>query len=216
MIEKTKTSYSGGEYSESFEMDELKIFKDDIKKDNIVFYTDIKTSDENITEATIRIYDKEKIDLDENFKKTLSLLNFEVSDKALKEFEKKENETIKEKYFNDLVDKLENKIERIDSREDNVSMLKMNEILFDSEYELKEKMPKHFDRDKVAVIDMAVENSIYNLKTYDENGYSIIDTGEFLKKFRFEAENQYNDFKKTLTKKEEYIKEKEKNDELEI
>lgn len=216
LIEKTKTSYSGGEYSESFEMDELKIFKDDIKKDNIVFYTDIKTSDENITEATIRIYDKEKIDLDENFKKTLSLLNFEVSDKALKEFEKKENETIKEKYFNDLVDKLENKIERIDSREDNVSMLKMNEILFDSEYELKEKMPKHFDRDKVAVIDMAVENSIYNLKTYDENGYSIIDTGEFLKKFRFEAENQYNDFKKTLTKKEEYIKEKEKNDELEI
>lgn len=216
LIEKTKTSYSGGEYSESFEMDELKIFKDDIKKDNIVFYTDIKTSDENITEATIRIYDKEKIDLDENFKKTLSLLNFEVSDKALKEFEKKENETIKEKYFNDLVDKLENKIERIDSREDNVSMLKMNEILFDSEYELKEKMPKHFDKDKVAVIDMAVENSIYNLKTYDENGYSIIDTGEFLKKFRFEAENQYNDFKKTLTKKEEYIKEKEKNDELEI
>lgn len=216
LIEKTKTSYSGGEYSESFEMDELKIFKDDIKKDNIVFYTDIKTSDENITEATIRIYDKEKIDLDENFKKTLSLLNFEVSDKALKEFEKKENETIKEKYFNDLVDKLENKIERIDSREDNVSMLKMNEILFDSEYELKEKMPKHFDRDKVAVIDMAVENSIYNLKTYDENGYSIIDTGEFLKKFRFEAENQYNDFKKKLTKKEEYIKEKEKNDELEI
>ena len=216
LIEKTKTSYSGGEYSESFEMDELKIFKDDIKKDNIVFYTDIKTSDENITEATIRIYDKEKIDLDENFKKTLSLLNFEVSDKALKEFEKKENETIKEKYFNDLVDKLENKIERIDSREDNVSMLKMNEILFDSEYELKEKMPKHFDRDKVAVIDMAVENSIYSLKTYDENGYSIIDTGEFLKKFRFEAENQYNDFKKTLTKKEEYIKEKEKNDELEI
>lgn len=212
LIEKTKTSYSGGEYSESFEMDELKIFKDDIKKDNIVFYTDIKTSDENITEATIRIYDKEKIDLDENFKKTLSLLNFEVSDKALKEFEKKENETIKEKYFNDLVDKLENKIERIDSREDNVSMLKMNEILFDSEYELKEKMPKHFDRDKVAVIDMAVENSIYNLKTYDENGYSIIDTGEFLKKFRFEAENQYNDFKKTLTKKEEYIKEKEKKD----
>ena len=87
LIEKTKTSYSGGEYSESFEMDELKIFKDDIKKDNIVFYTDIKTSDENITEATIRIYDKEKIDLDENFKKTLSLLNFEVSDKALKEFE---------------------------------------------------------------------------------------------------------------------------------
>lgn len=216
LIEKTKTSYSGGEYSESFEMDELKIFKDDIKKDNIVFYTDIKTSDENITEATIRIYDKEKIDLDENFKKTLSLLNFEVSDKALKEFEKKENETIKEKYFNDLVDKLENKIERIDSREDNVSMLKMNEILFDSEYELKEKMPKHFDRDKVAVIDMAVENSIYSLKTYDENGYSIIDTSEFLKKFRFEAENQYNDFKKTLTKKEEYIKEKEKNDELEI
>ena len=211
LIEKTKTSYSGGEYSESFEMDELKIFKDDIKKDNIVFYTDRQTSDENITEATIRIYDKEKIDLDENFKKTLSLLNFEVSDKALKEFEKKENETIKEKYFNDLVDKLENKIERIDSREDNVSMLKMNEILFDSEYELKEKMPKHFDRDKVAVIDMAVENSIYNLKTYDENGYSIIDTGEFLKKFRFEAENQYNDFKKTLTKKE-----KEKNDELEI
>lgn len=216
LIEKTKTSYSGGEYSESFEMDELKIFKDDIKKDNIVFYTDIKTSDENITEATIRIYDKEKIDLDENFKKTLNLLNFEVSDKALKEFEKKENETIKEKYFNDLVDKLENKIERIDSREDNVSMLKMNEILFDSEYELKEKMPKHFDKDKVAVIDMAVENSIYSLKTYDENGYSIIDTGEFLKKFRFEAENQYNDFKKTLTKKEEYIKEKEKNDELEI
>lgn len=215
LIEKTKTSYSGGEYSESFEMDELKIFKDDIKKDNIVFYTDIKTSDENITEATIRIYDKEKIDLDENFKKTLSLLNFEVSDKALKEFEKKENETIKEKYFNDLVDKLENKIERIDSREDNVSMLKMNEILFDSEYELKEKMPKHFDRDKVAVIDMAVENSIYNLKTYDENGYSIIDTGEFLKKFRFEAENQYNDFKKTLTKKEEYIKEKEKEEEFE-
>jgi hypothetical protein len=190
LIEKTKTSYSGGEYSESFEMDELKIFKDDIKKDNMVFYTDIKTSDENITEATIRIYDKEKIDLDENFKKTLSLLNFEVSDKALKEFEKKENETIKEKYFNDLVDKLENKIERIDSREDNVSMLKMNEILFDSEYELKEKMPKHFDRDKVAVIDMAVENSIYNLKTYDENGYSIIDTSEFLKNFRIEAENQ--------------------------
>ena len=216
LIEKTKTSYSGGEYSESFEMDELKIFKDDIKKDNIVFYTDIKTSDENITEATIRIYDKEKIDLDENFKKTLSLLNFEVSDKALKEFEKKENETIKEKYFNDLVDKLENKIERIDSREDNVSMLKMNEILFDSEYELKEKMPKHFDRDKVAVIDMAVENSIYSLKTYDENGYSIIDTSEFLKKFRFEAENQYNDFKKTLTKKEEYIKEKEKDEEFEM
>lgn len=216
LIEKTKTSYSGGEYSKPFEIDELKIFKDDIKKDNMVFYTDIKTSDENITEATIRIYDKEKIDLDENFKKTLSLLNFEVSDKALKEFEKKENETIKEKYFNDLVNKLENKIERLDSREDNVSMLKMNEILFDSEYELKEKMPKHFDRDKVAVIDMAVENSIYNLKTYDENGYSIIDTGEFLKKFRFEAENQYNDFKKTLTKKEEYIKEKEKNDELEI
>lgn len=216
LIEKINTSYSGGEYSEPFEMDELMIFKDDIEKDNIVFYMDIKTSNENITEATIRIYDKEKIDLDENFKKTLSLLNFEVSDKALKEFEKKENETIKEKYFNDLVDKLENKIERIDSREDNVSMLKMNEILFDSEYELKEKMPKHFDRDKVAVIDMAVENSIYNLKTYDENGYSIIDTGEFLKKFRFEAENQYNDFKKTLTKKEEYIKEKEKNDELEI
>lgn len=216
LIEKTKTSYSGGEYSEPFEMDELMIFKDDIEKDNMVFYMDIKTNDENITEATIRIYDKDKIDLDENFKKTLSLLNFEVSDKDFKEFEKKENETIKEKYFNDLVDKLENKIERIDSREDNVSMLKMNEILFDSEYELKEKMPKHFDRDKVAVIDMAVENSIYNLKTYDENGYSIIDTGEFLKKFRFEAENQYNDFKKTLTKKEEYIKEKEKNDELEI
>lgn len=216
LIEKINTSYSGGEYSEPFEMDELMIFKDDIEKDNIVFYMNIKTSNENITEATIRIYDKEKIDLDENFKKTLSLLNFEVSDKALKEFEKKENETIKEKYFNDLVDKLENKIEQIDSREDNVSMLKMNEILFDSEYELKEKMPKHFDRDKVAVIDMAVENSIYNLKTYDENGYSIIDTGEFLKKFRFEAENQYNDFKKTLTKKEEYIKEKEKNDELEI
>lgn len=216
LIEKTKTSYSGGEYSESFEMDELKIFKDDIKKDNMVFYTDIKTSDENITEATIRIYDKEKIDLDENFKKTLSLLNFEVSDKALKEFKKKENETIKEKYFNDLVNKLENKIERIDSREDNVSMLKMNEILFDSEYELKEKMPKYFDRDKVAVIDMAVENSIYSLKTYDENGYSIIDTGEFLKKFRFEAENQYNDFKKTLTKKEEYIKEKEKDEEFEM
>lgn len=216
LIEKTKTSYSGGEYSESFEMNELMIFKDEIKKDNMVFYIDIKTNDENITEATIRIYDKDKIDLDENFKKTLSLLNFEVSDKDFKEFEKKENETIKEKYFNDLVDKLENKIERIDSREDNVSMLKMNEILFDSEYELKEKMPKHFDRDKVAVIDMAVENSIYNLKTYDENGYSIIDTGEFLKKFRFEAENQYNDFKKTLTKKEEYIKEKEKNDELEI
>lgn len=217
LIEKTKTSYSGGEYSESFEMNELMIFKDEIKKDNMVFYIDIKTSDENITEETIRIYDKERIDLDENFKKTLSLnLNFEVSDKAFKEFEKKENETIKEKYFNDLVNKLENKIERIDSREDNVSMLKMNEILFDSEYELKEKMPKHFDRDKVAVIDMAVENSIYSLKTYDENGYSIIDTGEFLKKFRFEAENQYNDFKKTLTKKEEYIKEKEKNDELEI
>lgn len=217
LIEKTKTSYSGGEYSESFEMNELMIFKDEIKKDNMVFYIDIKTSDENITEETIRIYDKERIDLDENFKKTLSLnLNFEVSDKAFKEFEKKENETIKEKYFNDLVNKLENKIELIDSREDNVSMLKMNEILFDSEYELKEKMPKHFDRDKVAVIDMAVENSIYSLKTYDENGYSIIDTGEFLKKFRFEAENQYNDFKKTLTKKEEYIKEKEKNDELEI
>lgn len=217
LIEKTKTSYSGGEYSESFEMNELMIFKDEIKKDNMVFYIDIKTSDENITEETIRIYDKERIDLDENFKKTLSLnLNFEVSDKAFKEFEKKENETIKEKYFNDLVNKLENKIERLDSREDNVSMLKMNEILFDSEYELKEKMPKHFDRDKVAVIDMAVENSIYSLKTYDENGYSIIDTGEFLKKFRFEAENQYNDFKKTLTKKEEYIKEKEKNDELEI
>ena len=217
LIEKTKTSYSGGEYSESFEMNELMIFKNEIKKDNMVFYIDIKTSDENITEETIRIYDKERIDLDENFKKTLSLnLNFEVSDKAFKEFEKKENETIKEKYFNDLVNKLENKIELIDSREDNVSMLKMNEILFDSEYELKEKMPKHFDRDKVAVIDMAVENSIYSLKTYDENGYSIIDTGEFLKKFRFEAENQYNDFKKTLTKKEEYIKEKEKNDELEI
>ena len=217
LIEKTKTSYSGGEYSESFEMNELMIFKDEIKKDNMVFYIDIKTSDENITEETIRIYDKERIDLDENFKKTLSLnLNFEVSDKAFKEFEKKENETIKEKYFNDLVNKLENKIELIDSREDNVSMLKMNEILFDSEYELKEKMPKHFDRDKVAVIDMAVENSIYSLKTYDENGYSIIDTGEFLKKFRFEAENQYNDFKKTLTKKEEYIKEKEKDEEFEI
>ena len=216
LIEKTKTSYSGGEYSKPFEMDELKIFKDDIKKDNMVFYTDIKTSVENITEATIRIYDKDKIDLDENFKKTLSLLNFEVSDKDFKEFEKKENETIKEKYFNDLVNKLENKIERIDSREDNVSMLKMNEILFDSEYELKEKMPKHFDKDKVAVIDMAVENSIYSLKTYDENGYSIIDTGEFLKKFRFEAENQYNDFKKTLTKKEEYIKEKEKDEEFEM
>lgn len=217
LIEKTKTSYSGGEYSKPFEMDELMIFKDDIEKDNIVFYMDIETNDENITEETIRIYDKERIDLDENFKKTLNLnLNFEVSDKAFKEFEKKENETIKEKYFNDLVNKLENKIERIDSREDNVSMLKMNEILFDSEYELKEKMPKHFDRDKVAVIDMAVENSIYSLKTYDENGYSIIDTGEFLKKFRFEAENQYNDFKKTLTKKEEYIKEKEKDDELEI
>lgn len=217
LIEKINTSYSGGEYSEPFEMDELMIFKDDIEKDNIVFYMDIKTSNENITEETIRIYDKERIDLNENFKKTLSLnLNFEVSDKAFKEFEKKENETIKEKYFNDLVNKLENKIELIDSREDNVSMLKMNEILFDSEYELKEKMPKHFDRDKVAVIDMAVENSIYSLKTYDENGYSIIDTSEFLKKFRFEAENQYNDFKKTLTKKEEYIKEKEKNDELEI
>lgn len=77
-------------------------------------------------------------------------------------------------------------------------------------------MPKHFDKDKVAVIDMAVENSIYNLKTYDENGYSVIDTSEFLKNFRIEAENQYNDFKETLTKKEEYIKEKEKNDELEI
>ena len=217
LIEKTKTSYSGGEYSEPFEMDELMIFKDDIEKDNIVFYMDIKTSNENITEATIRIYDKERIEIDDNFKNILNLnLNFEVSNKDFKEFEKKENETIKEKYFNDLVDKLENKIERIDSREDNVSMLKMNEILFDSEYELKEKMPKHFDRDKVAVIDMAVENSIYSLKTYDENGYSIIDTGEFLKKFRFEAENQYNDFKKTLTKKEEYIKEKEKNDELEI
>ena len=217
LIEKTKTSYSGGEYSESFEMNELMIFKDEIKKDNMVFYIDIKTSDENITEETIRIYDKERIDLDENFKKTLSLnLNFEVSDKAFKEFEKKENETIKEKYFNDLVNKLENKIELIDSREDNVSMLKMNEILFDSEYELKEKMPKHFDRDKVAVIDMAVENSIYSLKTYDENGYSIIDTSEFLKKFRFEAENQYNDFKKTLTKKEEYIKEKEKDEEFEM
>ena len=217
LIEKINTSYSGGEYSEPFEMDELMIFKDDIEKDNIVFYMDIKTSNENITEATIRIYDKERIEIDDNFKNILNLnLNFEVSNKDFKEFEKKENETIKEKYFNDLVDKLENKIERIDSREDNVSMLKMNEILFDSEYELKEKMPKHFDRDKVAVIDMAVENSIYNLKTYDENGYSIIDTGEFLKKFRFEAENQYNDFKKTLTKKEEYIKEKEKNDELEI
>lgn len=217
LIEKTKTSHSGGEYSKPFEMDELMIFKDDIEKDNIVFYMDIKTNDENITEATIRIYDKERIDLDENLKKTLSLnLNFEVSDKAFKEFEKKENETIKEKYFNDLVDKIESKINWIDMREDNVSMLKMNEILFDSEYELKEKMPKHFDKDKVAVIDMAVENSIYDLKTYDENGYSIIDTSEFLKKFRFEAENQYNDFKKTLTKKEEYIKEKEKNDELEI
>lgn len=217
LIEKTKTSYSGGEYSEPFEMDELMIFKDDIEKDNIEFYMDIKTSNENITEAIIRIYDKERIEIDDNFKNILNLnLNFEVSNKDFKEFEKKENETIKEKYFNDLVDKLENKIERIDSREDNVSMLKMNEILFDSEYELKEKMPKHFDKDKVAVIDMAVENSIYSLKTYDENGYSIIDTSEFLKKFRFEAENQYNDFKKTLTKKEEYIKEKEKNDELEI
>ena len=217
LIEKINTSYSGGEYSEPFEMDELMIFKDDIEKDNIVFYMDIKTSNENITEATIRIYDKERIEIDDNFKNILNLnLNFEVSNKDFKEFEKKENETIKEKYFNDLVDKLENKIERIDSKEDNVSMLKMNEILFDSEYELKEKMPKHFDKDKVAVIDMAVENSIYSLKTYDENGYSIIDTGEFLKKFRFEAENQYNDFKKTLTKKEEYIKEKEKNDKLEI
>lgn len=217
LIEKTKTSYSGGEYSEPFEMDELMIFKDDIEKDNIVFYMDIKTSNENITEATIRIYDKERIEIDDNFKNILNLnLNFEVSNKDFKEFEKKENETIKEKYFNDLVDKLENKIERIDSREDNVSMLKMNEILFDSEYELKEKMPKHFDKDKVAVIDMAVENSIYSLKTYDENGYSIIDTGEFLKKFRFEAENQYNDFKKTLTKKEEYIKEKEKDEEFEM
>lgn len=216
LIEKTKTSYSGGEYSKPFEIDELMIFKDEIKKDNMVFYMDIKTNDENITEATIRIYDKDKIDLDENFKKTLSLLNFEVSDKDFKEFEKKENETIKEKYFNDLVDKLENKIERIDSREDNVSMLKMNEILFDSEYELKEKMPKHFDRDKVAVIDMAVENSIYNLKTYDENGYSVINTSEFLKNFRTEAENQYNDFKETLTKKEEYIKEKEKKDDKEV
>lgn len=216
LIEKINTSYSGGEYSEPFEMEELMIFKNDIEKDNMVFYMDIKTNDENTKEATIRIYDKEKIEIDESFKKTLSLLNFEVSDKAFKEFEKKENETIKEKYFNDLVNKLENKIERIDSREDNVSMLKMNEILFDSEYELKEKMPKYFDRDKVAVIDMAVENSIYDLKTYDENGYSVIDTSEFLKKFRFEAENQYNDFKKTLTKKEEYIKEKEKNDELEI
>lgn len=217
LIEKINTSYSGGEYSEPFEMDELMIFKDDIEKDNIVFYMDIKTSNENITEATIRIYDKERIEIDDNFKNILNLnLNFEVSNKDFKEFEKKENETIKEKYFNDLVDKLENKIERIDSREDNVSMLKMNEILFDSEYELKEKMPKHFDKDKVAVIDMAVENSIYSLKTYDENGYSIIDTGEFLKKFRFEAENQYNDFKKTLTKKEEYIKEKEKDEEFEM
>lgn len=216
LIEKTKTSYSGVEYSKPFEMDELMIFKDDIEKDNIVFYMDIKTNDENIVEKTIRIYDKERIDLDENFKKTLSLnLNFEVSDKAFKEFEKKENETIKEKYFNDLVDKIESKINWIDMREDNVSMLKMNEILFDNEYELKEKMPKHFDKDKVVVIDMAVENSIYNLKTYDENGYSIIDTSEFLKKFRFEAENQYNDFKKTLTKKEEYIKEKEKNEKVE-
>lgn len=215
MIEKINTSYSGGEYSEPFEMDELMIFKDDIEKDNIVFYMDIKTSNENITEATIRIYDKERIEIDDNFKNILNLnLNFEVSNKDFKEFEKKENETIKEKYFNDLVDKLENKIERIDSREDNVSMLKMNEILFDSEYELKEKMPKHFDKDKVAVIDMAVENSIYSLKTYDENGYSIIDTGEFLKKFRFEAENQYNDFKKTLTKKEEYIKEKDEEFEM--
>mgnify|MGYP003081630396 CR=1 FL=1 len=217
LIEKINTSYSGGEYSEPFEMDELMIFKDDIEKDNIVFYMDIKTSNENITEAIIRIYDKERIEIDDNFKNILNLnLNFEVSNKDFKEFEKKENETIKEKYFNDLVDKLENKIERIDSREDNVSMLKMNEILFDSEYELKEKMPKHFDKDKVAVIDMAVENSIYSLKTYDENGYSIIDTGEFLKKFRFEAENQYNDFKKTLTKKEEYIKEKEKDEEFEM
>lgn len=217
LIEKINTSYSGGEYSEPFEMDELMIFKDDIEKDNIVFYMDIKTSNENITEATIRIYDKERIEIDDNFKNILNLnLNFEVSNKDFKEFEKKENETIKEKYFNDLVDKLENKIERIDSREDNVSMLKMNEILFDSEYELKEKMPKHFDKDKVAAIDMAVENSIYSLKTYDENGYSIIDTGEFLKKFRFEAENQYNDFKKTLTKKEEYIKEKEKDEEFEM
>ena len=215
LIEKINTSYSGGEYSEPFEMDELMIFKDDIEKDNIVFYMDIKTSNENITEATIRIYDKERIEIDDNFKNILNLnLNFEVSNKDFKEFEKKENETIKEKYFNDLVDKLENKIERIDSREDNVSMLKMNEILFDSEYELKEKMPKHFDKDKVAVIDMAVENSIYSLKTYDENGYSIIDTGEFLKKFRFEAENQYNDFKKTLTKKEEYIKEKDEEFEM--
>ena len=217
LIEKINTSYSGGEYSEPFEMDELMIFKNDIEKDNIVFYMDIKTSNENITEATIKIYDKERIEIDDNFKNILNLnLNFEVSNKDFKEFEKKENETIKEKYFNDLVDKLENKIERIDSREDNVSMLKMNEILFDSEYELKEKMPKHFDKDKVAVIDMAVENSIYSLKTYDENGYSIIDTGEFLKKFRFEAENQYNDFKKTLTKKEEYIKEKEKDEEFEM
>lgn len=215
LIEKTKTSYSGGEYSKPFEMDELMIFKDDIEKDNIVFYMDIKTNDENITEATIRIYDKDKIDLDENFKKTLSLLNFEVSDKDFKEFEKKENETIKEKYFNDLVDRIETRVEKIDRLEDNISILKMNENLFDAEYELKEKLPKHFDKDKVAVIDMAVENSIYNLKTYDENGYSVINTSEFLKNFRTEAENQYNDFKETLTKKEEYIKEKEKNNELE-
>ena len=212
LIEKTKTSYSGGEYSEPYEMDELMIFKDDIEKDNMVFYMDIKTSDENITEATIRIYDKERIELDESFKKTLSLLNFEVSDKAFKEFEKKENETIKEKYFNDLVDRIEAKVEKIDRVENDISILKMNENLFDAEYELKEKLPKHFDKDKVAVIDMAVENSIYNLKTYDENGYSVINTSEFLKNFRTEAENQYNDFKETLTKKEEYIKEKEKND----
>lgn len=216
LIEKIKTSYSGREYSEPFEMDELMIFKDEIKKDNIVFYMDIKTNDKNITEATIRIYDKEKINLDENFKNMLSSnLNFDLSDKTFKEFERKEIENTKEKYFNDLVDKIESKINWIDMRENNVSMLKMNEILFDSEYELKEKFPKHIDKDKVVLIDIAVENSIYKLKTYDENGYSIIDTNKFLKEFRFEAENEYNNFKKTLTKKEEYIKEKEKIDELE-
>ena len=72
LIEKINTSYSGGEYSEPFEMDELMIFKDDIEKDNIVFYMDIKTSNENITEATIRIYDKERIEIDDNFKNILN------------------------------------------------------------------------------------------------------------------------------------------------
>ena len=216
LIEKSKESCSDDKHAKPFKTESLMIFKDDIEKDNIVFYIDIDKKNENLTIPTIRTYDKERIDLNENFKNILSSnLNFDLSDKTFKEFERKEIETIKEKYFNDLVDKIESKINWIDMREDNVSMLKMNEILFDSEYELKEKFPKHIDKDKVILIDIAVENSIYKLKTYDENGYSIIDTNKFLKEFRFEAENEYNNFKKTLTKKEEYIKEKEKNDELE-